>query len=118
MQDFINNFIAAVDGGKTITLIILFSLDFIAGVVVAIKEHTFAYSKLANYLSTTIAATIVGYYLLGIMVTVEPSWMPVLVGAFATIVVSLTASIGSKLKKLGVQIPNSISKFTGKIGIK
>jgi len=118
MQDFINNFIAAVDGGKTFTFIILFSLDFIAGVIVAIKERTFIYSKLANFLNTTVVATVAGYYLLGVMVTIEPSWKPWLVASFAAIVVSLVASIGSKLKKLGIQIPGSISKFTGKIGIR
>jgi len=113
MENFLVNFWALVDGAKTVTFLILFVVDFIAGVVVAIKTGTFAFNKLANCLSTTVLSMMAGYYLIGLMVTQDPSWQPVLVGSYALIIATMAANIGAKLKKLGLPMPDSVSKLLG-----
>jgi len=113
MQDYIQQFISLVDGPKLATLLILFLVDFLGGVVVAIKEGTFSLDKLANFINTTVFYYTAGYYLLGIAVLAQPSWQIILPVAFGLIVASLTASVIIKLKKLGIPIPDSIYKVLG-----
>lgn len=113
MDNFLANFWALVDGGKTVTFLILFVVDFLAGVIVAIKAGTFAFNKLANCLSTTVFGLIAGYYLIGLMVTQDPAWQSILVGSYVLIIATMVANIGGKLKKLGLPIPDSIGKLLG-----
>ncbi|MFA5285770.1 MAG: phage holin family protein [Smithellaceae bacterium] len=111
METFFQDFWAMVDGAKTITFLVLFIVDFIAGVVVAIKAGEFAFNKLANCLSSNVLFLIAGYYLIGLMVTQDPAWQAVLIGSYALIIATMVANIGGKLKKLGLPIPDSISKL-------
>ena len=109
----LEQFLSLVDGAKGMTFLILFMVDLLAGIIVAFKEGTFAFNKLADFLNTAVLFYLAGYYMIGILVLAEPAWEPVLVASFALIVASLAADTGLKLKKLGLPIPDSITKILG-----
>jgi len=103
----ISVFLSLVDSGKLITIIVLFMADWTAGILVAIfVTKDFQFSKIPNYLSSTILGMLGGYLLLGIAAVIEPNLGPVVVATFTAIVVGLLAMITIKLKKLGIPIPD------------
>lgn len=106
-------FLAIINGWKLLTLLVLLSVDFLLGIANAIKEGTFAFNKIANFLSTSVLFYVAGYYLLGIATLVEPSWGPALIVAFSTIVASLGATIIVKIKKLlpFIPLPDSVNNL-------
>jgi len=109
----LEQFLSLVDSTKGVTFLILFIVDLLAGVVVSFKEGTFAFNKLANFLNTDVLFYLAGYYMIGVLVLAEPAWEPVLLASFVLIVTSLGASIGLKLKKLGLPIPDQVTKILG-----
>ena len=48
-----NQYVDLVDGYKVITLAVLIIIDLVLGIVVAVKDGTFQFSKISNYLNKT-----------------------------------------------------------------
>ncbi len=107
-------FLSLVDGGKIFGILLFIVLDWIGGVLVAIKEKTFEFSKLADYLETNVLYLFGGYLMLGagvaISVTSMPIFKPYIEPLVATscgaLSIALLAMFVSKLKKLGIPIPD------------
>lgn len=109
-MDYINQFIALVNGVKLTTVIALVIIDFILGILVALKEGTFQLSKIANFLNTSVLYYIGGYFLLGMAATCEPGFgAPLVTGAWVLLDATMVGSILGKLKKLGIPVPNNLS---------
>lgn len=106
-MDFVNQFIAMVDGGKILTILILIAVDFVLGVVVAIKEGNFQLSKIGNFLNTSVLYFLGGYLLLGAAATIEPQLGGTMItGAWVLLDATMIGFILAKAKKLGVPIPD------------
>ena len=106
-------FINMVDGVKLTTLAVLIGVDFLLGVIVALKEGSFQFSKLASFLNTSILGYVGGYLLLGVVATVDSNFETAVTAGWVALDATLVAMILAKAKKLGLPIPNSASKLLG-----
>lgn len=102
-------YVALIDGFKLITLVVLILADFVLGVIVALKVGTFQFAKLAQFLNTTVLALMGGYFLVGLVALVEPSFKNIVVAAWGLLDVTLLAGITGKLGALGVPMPKILS---------
>ena len=109
----IGKYIALVNGFKVITLLVLIIVDFVLGVIVSLKAGTFSFKKLASFLNTSVLGMVGGYFLVGVMATVEPSFTAVVTASWVAIDAALLAMIVNKLKALGIPVPAAITKLTG-----
>lgn len=109
MEYFWTTFVNLVDGYKIITILALIFVDFILGIIVALKNGTFQLDKIANFLNTSVLYFLGGYLVLGLAATVEPAinaaWVT---AAFALLDATMVGFIVAKLKDLGLPIPDQI----------
>lgn len=103
-MDFLNQYMALVNGVKLSTLFGLIALDFVLGVVVAIFNHTFQWSKLASFLDTDVLKLAAGYFLVGVFALMEPAAEGMVWATWAIIDAKLIADIVQKFKNLGIAI--------------
>lgn len=109
MEYYWETFINMVDGPKLITILVLIAIDFVMGVIVALKEGTFQMDKIANFLNTSVLYFLGGYLLLGVAATVEPGiGEGVVIAAFALLDATMIGFIIAKAKKLGIPVPDSV----------
>jgi hypothetical protein len=54
-----------------------------------------------------------GYFLIGVMAVVEPTFNAIVIASWVVIDATMLAMITGKLKKLGLPVPDSVSKFIG-----
>lgn len=101
-----NTFVGLVDGIKLKVILILIALDFILGIVVAVKDGTFKLSYFSNYLKSSVFYYVGGYYALGLAATVEPS-IPsgAVTAAWIGLDLMLLGMVLDKISKLGVPVP-------------
>ncbi len=110
-MDYLMQFIAMVNGIKIITIIALIIIDFIMGILVAVKEGTFQLSKIGSFLNTSVLYYLGGYFLLGAAATFEPSFgVTLITGAWLALDLTMVGFILAKAKKLG--LPNIPNKLT------
>lgn len=105
--DYVQTFKDLVNGPKLLALIALIFVDFVLGVILAIKAGAFAWSRLSNYLATDVLGLMGGYYVIGVAATFNPVLVPGLVASWAGIIASLLAMIITKGRKLGMPLDNS-----------
>ncbi|MDD5511382.1 MAG: hypothetical protein PHI12_11335 [Dehalococcoidales bacterium] len=108
MEDMWAQYKALVDGVKITTLVVLIAIDLLLGIIIAIKEKTFKFSKLANFFNTSILGMVGGYFLVGGLCLVHPEFDYLVVGAWGLIDVGLLGMIWNKLSKLGLPIPKIV----------
>jgi hypothetical protein len=90
-------------------MLALIGVDILFGVIMALKEGTFTFQKLADYLTTDGVPFIV-YLALGFPAMVVPGFATILIGVAATFIAALTAMVLDKASKLlGFQIPKALS---------
>lgn len=102
----IDRFISLVDGWKLLAIVVLFGLDFLAAVILAIKNKQFAWNKLPQFLKTDFLYMGGGYLIVGIAATVEPSLELIVPATWGLLIVGLLAGLLNKLKALGVPVPD------------
>lgn len=109
MQYYWQTFVSLVDGVKIITIIALIGVDFLLGIIVALRAGTFQFDKIANFLNTSVLAFLGGYLLLGLACAFEPSiGAATVTGAWALLDLTMLGFIAAKAKKLGLPIPDQI----------
>lgn len=116
MDYFWQTFMNMVDGYKLITILVLIAIDFIMGVVIAIKNGQFELSKIANFLNTSVLYFLGGYLLIGVAATVSDSiGEEVVTAAWALLDATMVGFIISKAKQLGLPVPDKVGilKFPG-----
>jgi hypothetical protein len=104
-----NQYVALVDGFKIITLIVLIIADLVLGIIVAAKAGTFKLSKIAQFLNTTVLTLIGGYFIVGFIALVEPSFSAIVIASWALLDITLIGSITGKLGALGIPMPKILS---------
>lgn len=100
-------FTGMVNGYKITTLIILIALDFLLGIIVAIKSGTFQWNKIAGFLNTSVLCMVGGYLIVGLFAALEPSFKAMVIMVWGILEVALFAGIVNKIKILfpGIPIP-------------
>jgi len=111
-MDYINQFVALIDGVKLITLFALIFIDFILGVVVALKEGTFQLSKIGNFINTSVLGLVGGYFIVGAAATFEPQFASVVTATWLLLDATILGFITAKLSKLGVPMPPALGGKT------
>lgn len=102
-------YLAIIDGFKLTTLAILILVDLLLGIIVAIKEGTFQFSKLANFLNTSVLVYVGGYLLVGLLAVVHNEFVNAVTGTWLVLDTTLLALIWGKLGKLGIPVPKIIA---------
>jgi hypothetical protein len=109
-MDFVNQYLALVDGVKILTILALFAVDFVLGIIVAVKEGNFQLSKIAEFLNTSVLYYLGGYLLLGVAGVAEPSiGNELIVGAWVLLDATMIGFILAKARKLGLSIPDKLT---------
>jgi len=104
MENIINQYLVLVGGWKVVTILVLIVVDTLLGVSLAIKNKEFAWSKIADFLNTSVLMMFGGYLVLGIVGLAEVSLQAAVPAALAVIDAKLIADIINKLKSFGLSI--------------
>lgn len=107
-MDYIQQFIALVDGVKLTLLVALILGNFITGIAVAIKNKSFNLKEMGDFLLTRVLPYLVGYFGVGILALVESSWAWAVTAVWAVILATLVGAILQNLKELGITIPPAL----------
>jgi hypothetical protein len=107
MESMVNQYLALVGGWKVITILGLIILDTILGIVLAIKNRTFDWSRLSDFLNSSILMMFGGYLVLGIVGLAESSLQAAVPLSMAVIDAKLIADIVNKLKACGLNFSQS-----------
>jgi hypothetical protein len=99
--DIVKQFLAIVNLPSLYALIALICIDWLAGVVVAIKTKAFKWSYLANFIRTDVLYQVGGYILMAMVGAAAPAIYSVTVISWAAIDASLLADIISKVQAMG-----------------
>ena len=105
MENLINQYLALVGGWKVITILVLILVDTLMGIILAVKNKEFAWSKIADFLNTSVLMMFGGYLILGIVGMAEESLRAAVPAAMAVIDAKLLADIVNKFKSFGIPIP-------------
>jgi hypothetical protein len=104
-MDFLKSLIAFIDSIKLVTMLLLIAADLVLGVIIALKNKTFAWERLADYLDTSVLYYMGGYVVLSVLAMQNPDFQVLTTGAAVTIITSLTAGIINKFKELAPATP-------------
>jgi hypothetical protein len=107
MESIIIQYLALVGGWKVITILGLITLDTILGIALAIINRAFAWSKIADFMNTSILMMFGGYLVLGIVGLAESSLQAAVPLSLAVIDAKLIADIVNKLKGCGLNLSQS-----------
>jgi len=108
MEGYMTQFIALVDGTKLTVLVALILANFILGIAVSIKSKTFRLKEVGDFMLSRVLPYILGYFAIGILAVVEPSWQAAVTVAWGVIVLALVGAIVSNLKEIGINVPDSL----------
>ncbi len=112
MDTFIAQYKSLIDGFKLVTLFGLIALDTLLGIILAVKDKSFAWSKLASFLNTSVLMMAGGYFLVGVLAVFEPSYKVVVPVTWGLLDAKLIADIVIKLKGMGVPMPSLVKPAT------
>ena len=108
MEIYMAQFIALVDGTKLLVLMALIAVNFILGLAVSIKTGTFRLKAIADFMVSRVLPYILGYFAVGIMAVVEPSWQVAVTITWGLIIIALVGSVIANLKEIGINVPDVI----------
>ena len=108
-MQYIETFKSLVDGFKLVSMFGLFALDTILGIVLAIANGKFAWSRVADFVETKCVFLGLGYFAVGIFATLEPTYAASVPVVWALINAKMVADVLSKIKELlqkfGINFP-------------
>ena len=109
MDNFMNEFIAVVDGTKLLLLVALIVGNFIAGLAASIYTKEFRLKKIADFMVSRVLPYILGYFTVGVIAVIEPSWAMSVGIIWGIILAALIGHILSNLKDMGINLPDSLA---------
>lgn len=89
------------------TIFILIVVDTVLGIVLAIKNKTFQWNKIADFINTSVLMMFGGYLVLGIVAMAEVSLQPMVIASMGVIDVKLLADVVNKFKSFGLPVEAS-----------
>lgn len=109
VQDYIQEFIALVDGIKITILVAMIAANFLLAVAVSLYTKKFRLKSLGDFLLTRVLPYVISYGAVGMIAVVEPSWKVAVTIVWGIIIASLVGAILSNLKEMGINLPDSIA---------
>jgi len=108
VEGYIGQFATLMDGVKLTLLMALILGNFVTGIAVAIKTRTFELKKVGEFLYTRVLPYIVAYLGVGVVATIDNSWVWAVTAVWAVILATLVGAVLTNLKELGVGIPRPL----------
>jgi hypothetical protein len=93
-----------VGGWKVLTIFVLIVVDTILGIILAVKEKRFQWSRIADFINTSVLMMFGGYLVLGIVGMSNESLKAAVPGAMALIDAKLIADIVTKFRVMGLPV--------------
>ncbi len=106
MEQYIEQFIALVNGTKLSILVAMIFANLVTGVAVSIFTGTFRLKAIANFLLTRVLPYILSYFAVGVIAIVEPCWKAAVTVVWGLIIAALAGAILTNLKEMGISIPD------------
>ncbi len=104
MENLVYQYLGLVGGWKLLTIIVLIAADTLLGIGLAVRNRQFAWSKIADFLNTSVLVMFGSYFVLGIAGMAEASLQAAVPVSLALIDVKLIADIVNKLKSIGLAV--------------
>lgn len=104
MNNLINQYLSLIGGWKIVTIIALIGADTLLGIILAVKNKTFAWTKIADFMDTSVLMMFGGYLVLGIVGMAETSLQAAVPVSLAVIDTKLIADVVNKLKDFGLAV--------------
>jgi len=108
MEGYMESFIALVNGTKLTILVAMILVNFLLGIAVSIKSKKFRLKEIGDFMVSRVLPYILGYFSVGILAVVEPSWGAAVTIAWGVILAALVGAILANLKEIGINVPDSI----------
>jgi phage-related holin len=108
MENYIQQYVALVNGVKLTLLMSLICANFLTGLAVSIKTGNFALKQLGQFMYSRVLAYAVAYLGVGVIGLVDTSWAWAVTATWALILATLVGAILQNLKELGINLPDSL----------
>jgi hypothetical protein len=105
MESIISQYLALIGGWKVLTIFILIVVDTLLGIILAVKAKSFKWSRIADFLNSSVLMMFGGYLVLGIVGMAEESLRVAVPASLALIDAKLLADVVNKLKSFGITVP-------------
>jgi hypothetical protein len=102
MENLVCQYFDLIGGWKCVSIISLIVVDTLLGIGLAIKNKTFAWTRIADFLDTSVLMMFGGYLVLGIVGMAEASLQAAVSVSLALVDAKLAADIVNKLKSFGI----------------
>lgn len=104
MESLIQQYFDLIGGAKVYSILVLIAVNIVLGIWIAIKNHQFAWSKIADFMGKDVLIMFGGYLILGIVGMAEETVKPIVIVALVAINTKLLADVLNKIKALGLPI--------------
>ena len=106
MEQYLEQFVALVNGTKLTVLVAMVFANLLTGVAVSIYTKTFRPKLVADFLVSRVLPYLVSYLAVGVIAVVEPSWKAAVAVVWGLIIVALAGAILTNLKEMGINLPD------------
>ena len=106
MEQYLEQFVALVNGTKLSILVAMVFANLITGIAVSIYTGTFRLKEVADFLMSRVLPYILSYLAVGVIAVVEPSWKAAVTVVWGLIIVALAGAILTNLKEMGINLPD------------
>jgi hypothetical protein len=104
MENLVNQYLDLIGGWKVVTILVLICADTLLGVFLALKNRSFAWTRIADFMDTSVLMMFGGYLVLGIVGMAETDLRAIVPVSLAVIDAKLAADIVNKLKRCGIGV--------------
>ena len=106
MEQYLEQFVALVNGTKLSILVAMVFANLITGIAVSIYTGSFRLKLVADFLVSRVLPYLISYLAVGVVAVVEPSWKAAVTVVWGLIIVALAGAILTNLKEMGISIPD------------
>ena len=106
MEQYLEQFVALVNGTKLTILVAMVFANLLTGIAVSIYTGSFRLKLVADFLVSKVLPYLISYLAVGVVAVVEPSWKAAVTVVWGLIIVALAGAILTNLKEMGISIPD------------
>ena len=106
MEQYLEQFVALVNGTKLTILVAMVFANLLTGIAVSIYTGSFRLKLVADFLVSKVLPYLISYLAVGVVAVVEPSWKAAVTVVWGLIIVALAGAILTNLKEMGINLPD------------
>ena len=91
-------------------IVYLIAFDVLLGIIAALVKKDFVWNKLANFMKGAVLHYVFGFAVVEIIGETFPNLNFIVMVSFLIIVIVMMASIFRNLSKIGIPVPNGLTK--------